>query len=102
MSVKKAAPKGGAKKAKPKPAGPGAIAAGGDPSTSAANAEASSSRVGDAPVESFTATGIDDALDMLTLVNAKADKASVGQDASKLEAHPEVSQEVYHQSFVTF
>ncbi|KAF8319444.1 DUF1014-domain-containing protein, partial [Clavulina sp. PMI_390] len=40
-------------------------------------------------VETFTATGIDDALEMLEIVNAKADKASVGQDASKIEAHPE-------------
>ena len=44
----------------------------------------------DEPVESFSATGIDDALDMLSLVNAKTDKASVGQQAAKLEAHPEV------------
>lgn len=93
--MKKAAPKSGSKKAappKPKPAGPGAIAAGGLESTSTADIEApsSSSRTGEAPVESFAATGIDNALDMLSIVNAKADKASVGQDASKLEAHPEV------------
>lgn len=42
------------------------------------------------PVEGFAATGIDDALEMLSIVNAKTDKASVGQDAAKLEAHPEV------------
>lgn len=90
--MKKAAPKSGSKKAappKPKPAGPGAIAAGGLESTEI-EAPSSSSRTGDAPVESFAATGIDNALDMLSIVNAKADKASVGQDASKLEAHPEV------------
>jgi len=39
--------------------------------------------------ESLSATGLDDALDMMTLVTAKTDKASVGQQAAKLEAHPE-------------
>ncbi|KAF8589709.1 DUF1014-domain-containing protein, partial [Ramaria rubella] len=40
-------------------------------------------------VESFQATGIDDALELLTIVNAKSDKASVGQQAAGLERHPE-------------
>lgn len=41
-------------------------------------------------VESFAATGIDNALDLLEVVTAKMDKASVGSQAAKLEAHPEV------------
>jgi len=88
--VKKAAPKAGAKKATPKPAGPGAIAAGGidDNAAKALNSRPGPS-TSDEPVESFSATGIDNALDMLTLVTAKTDKASVGQDAAKIEAHPE-------------
>lgn len=43
----------------------------------------------DRVVESFHATGIDDALELLEVVNAKADKASVGQQAAGLERHPE-------------
>lgn len=31
----------------------------------------------------------DDALDALSLVNAKSDKASVGSQAAKIETHPE-------------
>lgn len=102
MSTKKAGPKtGGGKKSasKSKPAGPGAIAAGGLKSTKTedeatpapSTSEASGPPEPEEPVESFTATGIDDALDMLSIVNAKTDKASLGQDASKIEAHPEVS-----------
>jgi hypothetical protein len=41
--------------------------------------------------ESFSATGIDNALDLLEVVNAKTDKASVGQQAAGIEKHPEVS-----------
>jgi hypothetical protein len=41
-------------------------------------------------VESFAATGIDNALDLLEVVTAKMDKASVGQQAAKIEQHPEV------------
>jgi len=41
-------------------------------------------------VESFSATGIDNALDLLEVVTAKMDKASVGQRAAKIEQHPEV------------
>ena len=43
----------------------------------------------DEVVESFAATGIDDALDLLAVVTAKTDKASVGQQAAGLEKHPE-------------
>ncbi|KDQ59743.1 hypothetical protein JAAARDRAFT_126424, partial [Jaapia argillacea MUCL 33604] len=38
----------------------------------------------------FSATGIDNALDLLEVVNAKTDKASVGSQAAGLERHPEV------------
>jgi len=65
-----------------KPAGPGAIAAGGGLSpepTNPAHAE----------VESYAATGIDNALDLLEVVTAKMDKASVGQKAAQIERHPE-------------
>lgn len=69
-----------------KPAGPGAIAAGGiaeaDPSTNGPEPPAE--------VESYTATGIDNALDLLDIVTAKMDKASVGQQAAGIERHPEV------------
>lgn len=40
--------------------------------------------------ESFAATGIDSALDLLEVVTAKTDKASVGQQAATIERHPEV------------
>jgi len=39
--------------------------------------------------ESYSATGIDNALDLLEVVNAKTDKASVGQKAAGIEKHPE-------------
>ena len=83
--------KGGAKKkaADSKPAGPGAIAAGGG----LASASGPDSMAKDAPpaeIESFSATGIDDALEMMEVINAKKDKASVGQQAASLEKHPEV------------
>lgn len=42
------------------------------------------------PVESFSATGIDNALDLLEVVTAKMDKASVGSKAAEIERHPEV------------
>ncbi|GJN91336.1 hypothetical protein Rhopal_004357-T1 [Rhodotorula paludigena] len=71
-SKPKAAPKAGAKKAPPK--------APAIPSFDAGVSELPSS---------FSASGIDDALDMLTLVNAKTDKASVGSQAAKIETHPE-------------
>ena len=67
-----------------KPAGPGAIAAGGgleSPKDKEAEPVA---------VESFAASGIDNALDLLEVVTAKMDKASVGQQAAAIERHPEV------------
>jgi hypothetical protein len=93
--AKKASAKAGAKKAasaKTKPAGPGAIAADDAPVAPAGSAEGSTKN-GDEPqeVESFSATGIDNALDLLEVVTAKMDKASVGnQAASTIEKHPEV------------
>ncbi|KAK4054605.1 hypothetical protein OIO90_003417 [Microbotryomycetes sp. JL221] len=38
---------------------------------------------------SFSASGIDDALDMLSLVSSKTDKAAVGSQAAKIDTHPE-------------
>lgn len=88
-SKAKSAPKAGQKKTVKAtvPAGPGAIAAGGSlGSTDEQLLKGSSAE----KVESFQATGIDDALELLSIVNAKADKASVGQQAAGIERHPEV------------
>jgi hypothetical protein len=41
-------------------------------------------------VESYVATGLDNALDLMEVVTAKMDKASVGQQAAGIERHPEV------------
>ena len=71
-----------------KPAGPGAIAAGGGLSPETTQPAPVD---GPAGVESYTATGIDNALDLLEVVTAKMDKASVGQQAAGIERHPEVS-----------
>lgn len=88
MSAKaKTTPKAGAKKGKDtKPAGPGAIAADGPsvPDDSGDKDEFAKE------VESYSATGIDNALDLLDVVTAKTDKASIGQQAAGLEKHPEV------------
>lgn len=87
VAAKKAPSKAGKKGGKDfKPAGPGAIAAGGI-------TEAEPSGNGPEPpseIESYTATGIDNALDLLDVVTAKMDKASVGQQAAGIERHPEV------------
>ena len=86
-SKPKAAPKSGAKKkaAPVKAAGPSAPAAGGDIPTSL-----DEGIVPPENVESFAASGIDNALDLLDVVNAKADKASKGAQAAGIERHPEV------------
>ncbi|KAF9228815.1 DUF1014-domain-containing protein [Gyrodon lividus] len=83
----KAAPKAGAKKATKgaKPAGPGAIAAGGG----LENAPEAARDEPPKEIESYAATGIDNALDLLEVVTAKMDKASVGQQAAGIERHPE-------------
>jgi DNA primase catalytic subunit len=80
--VKKAAAKA------TKPAGPGASVAG-DSSLRDGEPE-SLDEESPVTVESFAATGIDDALELLEFVTGKADKASVGQLAAGLERHPEV------------
>ncbi|KAI0933445.1 hypothetical protein AcW1_005270 [Taiwanofungus camphoratus] len=85
----KTAPKAAAKKAAPKnvkSAGPGAIAAGG--LDVIAGGEKAKDEKPEDP-ETFAATGIDNALDLLEVVTAKMDKASVGQQAAGLERHPE-------------
>jgi len=78
----KTAPKAGQKKRteQARPAGPGAIAAGGGLLESREGKEQ----------ESYSATGIDNALELLDVVTAKMDKASLGQQAAGLERHPEV------------
>ena len=93
---KKASPRSGSKKAASawsKPAGPGAIAAG-DASAVAPSLSTQSSSKNDGEteqIESFAATGIDNALDLIDVVTAKMDKASVGnQAAATVEKHPEV------------
>jgi hypothetical protein len=88
---KKASPKAGSKKAA-KPAGPGAIAAAGAGAAESAEPLSSSKNGGEPEeIESFAATGIDNVLDLVDVVTAKMDKASVGnQAASTVEKHPEV------------
>ncbi|THH30811.1 hypothetical protein EUX98_g3375 [Antrodiella citrinella] len=89
-SKPKAAPKAVKKGKVFKPAGPGAIAAGGGIAAAAATVPNDEGPVAptEAP-EEFTATGIDNAIDLLEVVTAKMDKASVGQQAAGLERHPE-------------
>jgi hypothetical protein len=82
LSKPKSSPK--SPKAK-KPAGPGAIAAGGGLGEESAQPQAEQEGT-----ESYAATGIDNALDLLEVVTAKMDKASVGQQAAGIENHPEV------------
>lgn len=79
LPSKKAAPKAGKKK-ETKPAGPGAI----DAIQKKANEDG---EVDEVP--SYSATGLDNALDLLEVVTAKMDKASVGQQAAGIEKHPE-------------
>ena len=84
----KVAPKAAKKGGKDvKPAGPGAIAAGGGLSEGSGKAKEIESPP---EVESYAATGIDNALDLLDVVTAKTDKASLGQQAAGIERHPEV------------
>ncbi len=92
--LKKASPKpkAGSKKAasaQSKPAGPGAIAAEGAPAVPTQSSSKSGGETEE--IESFAATGIDNALDLIDVVTAKMDKASVGnQAAATVEKHPEV------------
>ena len=93
-SKPKVAPKAGAKKKQttPRPAGPGALAAGGGLGGVDASPEGPETKGAPAPeeIESFSASNIDDAIAMFDVVNAKKDKASMGQAAAGLEKHPEV------------
>ena len=89
----KTAPKAGAKKTAtkdPRPAGPGAIAAGGGLGPVDTTGSGKATQQEDL-VESFAASNIDDALELMEVINAKSDKASVGQQAAGVEKHPEVS-----------
>ncbi|KLO11705.1 DUF1014-domain-containing protein [Schizopora paradoxa] len=89
----KASPKAGAKKkpVAPRPAGPGAIAAGGGIAGALAKSESASTgtRTPVEEVESFSARGIDGALELMDVVTAKGDKESRSQAAAGLEKHPE-------------
>jgi len=86
----KTAPSKTKKKAGYTPAGPGAIVAGGAATEEGAPKDAGAADVPrDEQPEEFSATGIDDALDLMSLVTAKIDKASVGQAAAGIEKHPE-------------
>jgi hypothetical protein len=79
------------KKSPSKPAGPGAIAAGGELDSEKGKEKETEIEPGEpTEVESYAATGIDNALDLLDLVTAKMDKASIGQQAAGIEKHPEV------------
>ncbi|KAK7024040.1 DUF1014-domain-containing protein [Favolaschia claudopus] len=89
----KAAPK--AVKKTQKPAGPGAIAAGGGLAAVSAS-ESGKGKEKEEP-ESFSATGIDNALDLMEVVTAPTDKASVGQQAAGIERHPEAAFEAYQE-----
>jgi len=86
VPVKKPASKAGKKKDS-KPAGPGAIAAG--------NAMEDDKKTNDdekdgvVEIPSYSASGLDNALDLLDVVTAKMDKASIGQQAAGIEKHPE-------------
>jgi hypothetical protein len=96
VQKKKSGPKPGARKAttkaENKPAGPGALAADGGltASTSTGSASKNDGEPNLQEIESFSATGLDNALDLLDVVNAKTDKASVGNQAAGIERHPEV------------
>ena len=76
---------------KPKPAGPGAIAAsaGGDGGDGPGGGGGGGIDEFAREIESYSATGLDNALDLMEVVTAKMDKASVGQQAAGLEKHPE-------------
>jgi len=102
VQAKKASPKTGSKKGAAKPAGPGAIAAAADSEqvAPAVSAESPSKNGGEPQeIESFSATGIDNALDLAEVITAKMDKASIGnQAAATIEKHPEVRDPQVHTS----
>jgi hypothetical protein len=73
----------------PKPAGPGAMAGGGGGGLDSVDEPKLKEEEKPKEVESYAASGIDNALDLLEVVTAKVDKASIGAQASKIEQHPE-------------
>lgn len=75
------------KKPVEKPAGPGALAAGGG--LSSMSLQNSIEVDSDEPVQELYATGIDSMLEALEIANQKSDKASLGQRAAGIDAHPE-------------
>ncbi|KAG6900357.1 hypothetical protein C0993_011988 [Termitomyces sp. T159_Od127] len=88
-SKAKSAPKAGKAKQTPRPAGPGAIAAGGGLGALSSAKDNVTVPEEKKEIESYAATGIDNALDLLEVVTAKMDKASIGQQAAGIERHPE-------------
>lgn len=79
-----------------RPAGPGAIAAGGGLGGSATGSGSSTPDVKKTgfepePEVHIKATGLDNMLEALEIVNAKGDKANIGAQAGLIEKHPEVS-----------
>jgi hypothetical protein len=94
--TKGGAKKSGDKKKDVRPAGPGAIAAGGGLGGSATGSGSSTPDVKKTgfepePEVHIKATGLDNMLEALEIVNAKGDKANVGAQAGLIEKHPEVS-----------
>ncbi|KAG8678881.1 hypothetical protein FRC08_017410 [Ceratobasidium sp. 394] len=100
LSKPKQAPKANKRKEKPSPpksAGPGSVAA----DEGLASVGTPEQRKGEEePAESFVATGIDDALDFLEIVNARTDKATIGQQAASLERHPERRLKAAHEAYM--
>jgi len=90
VAAKPKAPKQAKKGKDTKPAGPGAIGASGASAAKEKDeTEPAKESESGAEVESYAATGIDNALDLLDVVIAKTDKASIGQQAAGIERHPE-------------
>jgi hypothetical protein len=90
LQAAKANSAGSKKKVASKSSGSGAVAAEGDLGSLSGEENPEAKEKAPQEVESFAATGIDNALDLLEVVTAKMDKASVGQQAAKIEQHPEV------------
>lgn len=94
--TKGGAKKSGDKKKDVRPAGPGAIAAGGGLGGSATGSGSSTPDIKKTgfepePEVHIKATGLDNMLEALEIVNAKGDKANIGAQAGLIEKHPEVS-----------
>lgn len=92
--AKGGAKKSGDKKKDVRPAGPGAIAAGGGLGSSATGSGSSTPDVKKTgfepePEVHIKATGLDNMLEALEIVNAKGDKANIGAQAGLIEKHPE-------------